>query len=101
MIFFLLINMKMLTIGGIFIFITREKFTLNYVFSKLQLLVTGDLAGQIICSAELSTKKSFITSGPESHKSCLSCGKMAGKSTSVSSFLLLKLSLSTPTVLDL
>ena len=51
--------MKMPTIVGIFIFISREMFMLSYVFSrkKLQLLVICDLfAGPNSSSAELSMK---------------------------------------------
>ena len=61
--FSLLINMKMptiVTIVGIFIFISREIF-MRVMFSKkkkIQLLVFCDLlAGQISCSVELSMKK--------------------------------------------
>ena len=59
--------MKMPTIVGIFLFVSRE-FSCSAVFSKknLRLLVICDLlAGRISYSAELSANKIFITSGPD------------------------------------
>ena len=58
--FSLLINMKMPTIVGIFIFIKQRNFHAQQYLARknLQLLVMFDLlAGQISCSAELSMKK--------------------------------------------
>ena len=57
--FSLPINMKMPTIVGIFIFISRHFHTQQCLARKnLQLLAILDLlAGQISCSAELSMKK--------------------------------------------
>ena len=58
--FSLLINMKMPTKIGIFIFISRKKLHAQLCSARknLQLLVIWDsLAGQISCSAELSMKK--------------------------------------------
>ena len=60
--FSLLINMKMPTIFGIFIFIGVEIFMFSK--KKMQLLVICDLlAGQIPCSAELSMKKVLLPRG--------------------------------------
>ena len=59
----LLINMKMPTIVGIFIFISREIFLHSYV--QQQFAIVSKLrfiTGQISCSAELSMNKNFITS---------------------------------------
>ena len=66
--------MKMPTVVGIFIFISKENFMLSYEnFSanryenaKFELLLAFSylLAGKISCSAELSMAKKFITSGP-------------------------------------
>ena len=56
--FSLLINMKMPTIVGIFIFISREMF-ISAMFSKIELSIISDLrllAGHISCSVELSVK---------------------------------------------
>ena len=45
--------------------ILAGKFSCSAMFSKKNVAVIGDLlAGQILCSAELSMKKSFITSRP-------------------------------------
>ena len=58
--------MKMPTIVGIFIFISR-KFSGSAMFSKKEFANVSNLrllAEKISCSAELCKKKSFITSGP-------------------------------------
>ena len=58
----------MTTIVGILIFISRKKFHAQFWCAgrKLKLLVFNFLlADQILFSAELSMKQSFITSSPE------------------------------------
>ena len=66
--FVLLINLKLLTIANSFLLNinVHENFSANK-YEKCQLLLAFSylLAEKISCSAELSMKKSFKTSGPE------------------------------------
>ena len=68
--FVLLLNLKLLTIANSFLLNIAEHviFSANK-YEKCQLLLAFSYlsAEKISCSAELSMKKSFITSGPDHH----------------------------------
>ena len=61
--FSLLINMKMPTTVGIFIFISREKFMLGYVLQERIAIVSSLRTNFMLSWVEHET--SFITSGPD------------------------------------
>ena len=77
--FFMLINLRLVTIANSFLLniAEHENFSANkyenanfcwqptFVGSQLLLAFSYLLEGKISCSAELSTKKSFLTFGPD------------------------------------